>query len=282
MTLIVTAVGKSVVIQVSDRRLTTPSGALYDDNANKAVCVACRDAVFTIAYTGLAQIGSKRIDEWLADELTEMKASYLPFIELWMALKGRLDPTFNNLRIDRKRRGLVLVMAGYRPVPKIEGPLKNFEGQVTGFAGQLSNIDDDAAKPLPKPDNEFHWHSWWSPDVKELKRFTCLVHGTERAVSKNVMIGLDRVSRRALTEAPETTARRYVYLIRRTAKDEKYGGRIGKNCMSVVVTPTGHFSAVYHPEKQSSISYAPHFITASFSFKDISFQRGGQPRRRKS
>ena len=75
MTLIVTAVGKSFVIQASDRRLTTPSGALHDDNANKALCVACRDAVFAMAYTGLAQIGSKRIDEWLAKNHGKLSAS---------------------------------------------------------------------------------------------------------------------------------------------------------------------------------------------------------------
>ena len=281
MTLIVTAVGKSFVIQASDRRLTTPSGELRDDNANKALCVACRDAVFAMAYTGLAQIGSKRTDEWLADELTEMKAGDLSFIELWMALKSRLDPTFNNLRVDRKHRSLVLVMAGYRPIPKTDGALRKFEGQVAGFAGQLSNIDDDAAKPLPKPDNEFHWHSWWSPDIKELKRFPCFVHGTERAVSKNEMIGLDRVSRRASSEAPEITAGRCVYLIRRTAKNEKYGGRIGKSCMSVVVSRTGQFTAKYHPERQSPIIYAPHFIARGMSFKDISVRRGGRPRGRR-
>ena len=68
-----------------------------------------------------------------------------------MARKGKLEPVFNKLQVDRRHRGLVIAFAGYRPVPEPEGPLKKFAGQVEGFAGQVSNIDDDAGKPFTVP-----------------------------------------------------------------------------------------------------------------------------------
>ncbi len=281
MTLIITAVGKNFVIQASDRRLTTSSGALYDDNANKALCVVCRDAVFAMAYTGLAHIGRKRTDEWLVDELSEMDVGNLSFIELWMALKGKLEPVFNKLQVDRRHRGLVIAFAGYRPVPETEGPLKKFAGQVEGFAGQLSNIDDDAAKPLPEPDDQFCWHSWWHPNIKKLKRLLCVIHGAEQAVGKKDILGLDSIAKNASSKAPEITAARCVYLIRRISNNEKHGALIGKDCMSVIVSRTGKFTTKYHPQRKSPIGYAPHFITGSMSFKDIYFRQGGRSRGRK-
>jgi hypothetical protein len=71
MTMIATLVARNKVVQVSDRRLTWPNGGLADDEANKAICVKCNNAHFSIAYTGLAEIGKerKRTDIWLAEYL---------------------------------------------------------------------------------------------------------------------------------------------------------------------------------------------------------------------
>jgi hypothetical protein len=67
MTLIITTLAKNKVVQASDRRLTRLDGTLHNDRANKAICVECNNAVFSVAYTGIARIGKKRTDEWIAD-----------------------------------------------------------------------------------------------------------------------------------------------------------------------------------------------------------------------
>ncbi len=62
MTLILTCLAHKHIVQVADRRLTMPDGALYDDDTNKAVFYCGRVAV---AYTGLALMEGKPTAEWI-------------------------------------------------------------------------------------------------------------------------------------------------------------------------------------------------------------------------
>jgi hypothetical protein len=63
MTLVLSLLTNDSVVQVSDRRLiNTRTGALVDDEANKAV-LWCGWLAF--AYTGLAEIQGQSTDEWL-------------------------------------------------------------------------------------------------------------------------------------------------------------------------------------------------------------------------
>lgn len=54
MTLIITAVDKERVVQVSDRRLTDRTGEVHDHGADKAVCIGMGYVHFATSYTGLA------------------------------------------------------------------------------------------------------------------------------------------------------------------------------------------------------------------------------------
>jgi hypothetical protein len=69
MTLILACLTARTVYQVSDRRLTLLSkpNSVVDDDRNKAVFV---DRV-SFGYTGLAQIGHERTDDWLARVISE-------------------------------------------------------------------------------------------------------------------------------------------------------------------------------------------------------------------
>lgn len=62
MTLILTCLAHQHIVQVADRRLTWPNGALYDDDTNKAVFYCGRVAV---GYTGLALIEGRDTAEWI-------------------------------------------------------------------------------------------------------------------------------------------------------------------------------------------------------------------------
>src|SRR5919107_117226 len=79
MTLIITSISKDRVVQVSDRRLTTPMGDIYDDSANKAIAVGMGYVHFVASYTGLAYIGhltdENRTDRWLQYHLGSITSS---------------------------------------------------------------------------------------------------------------------------------------------------------------------------------------------------------------
>jgi hypothetical protein len=66
MTLVLSCITPSFVVQVSDRRLTKLDGSLADDETNKAVLFLGH---FVFSYTGLAYVGQTRTDRWLVERL---------------------------------------------------------------------------------------------------------------------------------------------------------------------------------------------------------------------
>lgn len=115
MTLILTVVDKDRIIQVSDRRLTKTNGEIYDDNANKAVCIGMSYVHFCASYTGLAFIGRERPDNrtdyWLLEQLGSITRSGEPRLEnICRALGERAANVLSRLR---GFKGLEVVLAGY-------------------------------------------------------------------------------------------------------------------------------------------------------------------------
>ena len=52
-------------------------------------------------------------------------------------------------------------------------------------------------------------------------------------------------------------------LVRAAANDEKYGYKIGANCMSVAVHKNGSYEAKYHSQDAPAKIYFPHYINAT-------------------
>lgn len=93
MTLVLTAACRDHVFLVADRRLTLyPSGRLQDDDRNK---VTVYDNRLAFGYSGLAEIGGKRTDIWLAEQLSRIPNPILQTLaeratDAWQALSPRL------------------------------------------------------------------------------------------------------------------------------------------------------------------------------------------------
>jgi hypothetical protein len=110
VTLIITALTANKIVQASDRRLTRfADGSIFDDEANKAVCVGCKDAYFSIAYTGLGSISSKKIDEWLLDYLISIQAFQIDVPSIVNKLEKHLTTTFRSLPRKYKRATYVRI-----------------------------------------------------------------------------------------------------------------------------------------------------------------------------
>ena len=69
MTLILTAIIPGHVVQVSDRLVTTTHKAVVDQRANKVLLYRADDAIAVLGYTGLAFLGDRPTDEWIAERL---------------------------------------------------------------------------------------------------------------------------------------------------------------------------------------------------------------------
>lgn len=260
MTLIMTAMTKLDVVQASDRRLTR-NGNLYDDSANKAVCVACSDARFAMAYTGIAEIQGTRTDEWLVDFLASEGAGGMKLASICEALRSRATTDLSN--VPPKHRRITFALGGFR--------------NTTPFAAAISNFEDNKGHSLNYGDSSFNINVWsWSSGTANLGKTQLMIHGREDAV-RILASQIKKRIRQMFRQDGDTVARTLVSLIRAATRDPLSGSLIGRNCMSVVVPFTGGFRTTYHPDKVSPQVYAPHLISRGMVFKGIEIWKGDGP-----
>lgn len=70
MTLILSSITRDFVVQTSDRLVTTQSRQPFDRLSNKSIVFQARDAIVTMAYTGLAYLDGVPTDQWLAGNIS--------------------------------------------------------------------------------------------------------------------------------------------------------------------------------------------------------------------
>ena len=100
MTIILTCSTIEYIAQVSDRRLTFKDGKPPNDNANKAIAFKY-DNVF--AYTGIAKIGTKRTDLWIADILEQ----HFTLEEALQAIQCKANKDIQRLPYSEKRLAVI-------------------------------------------------------------------------------------------------------------------------------------------------------------------------------
>jgi hypothetical protein len=83
LTVIITASNRFVSLSALDRRVTDETFSIYNNNANKGICLRLRDGVFTVAFTGIAHVNDISSDDWLAGVIMGKDwNSSTPFFEL--------------------------------------------------------------------------------------------------------------------------------------------------------------------------------------------------------
>src|SRR5260221_2114773 len=80
MTLILSHLSRSFVLQMSDRLVTkippgNDSPSSFDALANKTIIYCARDAIVSMSYTGHAYIGQLPTDDWIVKTLTGVDVS---------------------------------------------------------------------------------------------------------------------------------------------------------------------------------------------------------------
>lgn len=141
MTLIISCVTTSHVVQVSDRRLTwltgSNSGQMADDNRNKALVICNR---LVMAYTGLAEITGSKTDEWLLDVASEI-IPYNPQ-RVCETVAERAAEEFRRVRLSSTKKRHAFLVSGW-------AKLNSRDARLTPFVSAISNALDD----------QWHWIS---------------------------------------------------------------------------------------------------------------------------
>lgn len=254
MTLIITALAEDAVVQVSDRRLTLPDGTVYSEQANKAICFDCADAHVSLAYTGLARIGTTPTDQWLVDLLTDNSLAHEPFPKAVDAVARLATERFQKLRNLGDRRRLSLVFGGFGPL----GPL----------VALVSNFEDGSGSWLPDVADTFAAH-FWLRNNSSMRKLDLMISGAEAAVTHELISTIERIRKRFLAKSPEERINVFVQVLRGAAADPEHGWLIGTECMGVIVCPHEGFQATYHPSGDISLAYMPNYVQPGMSARDI-------------
>jgi len=248
MALIITAVTRDGIVQVSDRRLTK-GGQVYDDSSNKAVCISCSDGRSAISYAGLAEIGGQRTDEWLADCLASIVDGEIDTLSVLEALQKRATSACAHLGIPQEHRELTFVFAG---------PRKHL-----AVFGYVSNVLDWNGKRLPDVQESFSLGVRWPMIRARCRKATVQIDGCKDAVDGTLRKRVNKLKRKMYFQDGHTVAQTLVTIVRAAGRHPQFGKYIGRDCMSAIVPREGGLQTMYHPDKGTPVSYAPHLIVPS-------------------
>jgi len=140
VTLILGCATQKHAVQVSDRRLVTPDGQLFDDDTNKAVLFCGRMA---LSYTGLAELDGKRTDLWL----TEVLSSCQSLSDAVYAIRDRSTSIFQSIALPPQLKRHAFVGVGWSR--------RSAEEPYRPMLCSISNAQDDELNWIPVPREEF-------------------------------------------------------------------------------------------------------------------------------
>jgi hypothetical protein len=263
MTLILSYVTEDLVLLASDRRLTQlPSGALADDNANKATVFCGRIA---IGYTGLAQIKLQRTDEWLTNILIPVRGGLSEAVN---TIREEATRYFSSIAASPTQKRHAFLAVGWTR--------SNPEQRSRPFLYLISNFHEPSGVTLPAAGEQFK-SMIYTPEPARLP----LLHAIPRPY---VSDDEGRQLHAALVSMvePQEIGLALAGAIRSVASRDQ---RVGKNILVVclprsvieqesnpLLTVSGSLSravrgSVYLPENSSEvIQYAPNLVCSGFAF----------------
>jgi len=296
MTLIITAVDKDRVVQVSDRRLTFPNGEVHDHGANKAVCIGMGYVHFATSYTGLAYIGGRaredhRTDFWLVENLGEITRNGEPSLEqICSAIGARAASAFARLPSNVRGVPLTFVMVGY------DRENRPFRATVTNTRAE-SGVTVTRDRFISDVRRFYPWDR--RPDIHVAGAVAAFEAKDKhaRALAKLRTIVVKHIRRHGDRLDDMQVARFLVSLVRAATTHPQFGHLIGRDCLSVIAfprkpgmlgavsmsidqsgpRPDSPFRSHYHPVYASTVLYGPLLADPYFTTLGVEVDLDPQP-----
>jgi hypothetical protein len=244
MTLIVSVATQQMIVQASDRRVTTSENGIryvLDDECNKAIYLHCRDAQACISFAGVAYIGDIPTSEFIANHLGAANVSEMLLEQVIRELEG---PVIHALRHRENEWGFphqsMVVLSAY---------------QYSGLPGPKQKHRSVHGSIATGPD---------APWVNVVDNEGCesiRIFGMIQAIESSLKERLVSLSQQSFfhTSDSATVADQLVDVIRTAAKQRYYGDAIGSNCLSMTLysNPTMRAESRYHPAGQPAQNCIP-------------------------
>jgi hypothetical protein len=248
MTLIVGGANTEFVFLVSDRRFSY-GGGYFEDERNKAIFFALKDARLLVAFTGLAEQGNFRTAAWITTALSESarpKFLLAPCIERFTeAATAR----FQTLPCSLEMRRLSIVMVGYLAAK--DSPLWCWI--------RVSNFER-GGKELPQAE-VFKFESMGEVRPCLREPHFAFAAGMKRALSRDRLNELAQMM--SLRKPPAAAVDKAVDMINTASSSSLSGGTIGTQCNSVYLCRHDMAArAAYHSATATNETYLPDSVIA--------------------
>jgi hypothetical protein len=214
MTLLLSLANDSYSIVLGDRRLSR-NGVVCEDESNKVCVLFCNDARVAIAYTGVAQYGKFRTQDWLRDTLYDASKNVNTLEEILAEFQSRATSSFAKFPVAQRQ--VAFLMCGYRYLPG---------GGANRICHLLSNVEPTTAPAVAKRTLEFY----------ELGTPGSVI--VEGAGFKSVLTEKDYADLHMILSSPATppyVLHKAVEIVQRVSKEPCSKRMIGSQCNSAVV-----------------------------------------------
>ena len=235
-----------------------PDGSLFDSDANKAI-IFHGHAVFS--YTGIAEIGKMRTDEWIAEQLIDRTG----LGDGIRALIEALDKKVKFLQVSNKQ--LMIVVDCWSSTSK-DAAIGPHTSTITNFW---------CKKERRFVTRTFNAFQQWIGDLPAGKGYAFCARGQNipaeimHALHRNVVRTMRHAGPMPTTIDAKSVARFMIEAIREVAKKNI---RVGSDLMVTILPNKGLpeqegalIQTIYAPGKRDPIMYAPTVITPTTAIK---------------
>jgi hypothetical protein len=133
MTLIVSLFSDNSIIQLSDRRITLPDGAVIEDEYNKAIMVRTQDTSSVMGFTGIAKTSNFSTTDWVSETLQSCAKPDYKLVKILNRFCEKATAYFKNskelMSISNEEKSLFIGFSGYL----LTDPVTPFFAQVANF-----------------------------------------------------------------------------------------------------------------------------------------------------
>jgi len=230
MTLNITFVMPSYIVQLSDRRMVSaPSGKIYDDESNKGVVVKADDGIFSVIFSGIGKYSNQRVDLWLADQMLKEGIPELPVRDASSIIARYSTDWFNTFpsNIDKRH---TFTLAGWEN--SIHGPMPTV-WRVTNSITRDNVI-------LEKARDSFD--AWKISMRQSYAGF--FASGLGGAITRHSKESIQAALRAHAT--PDRIEQVLVDIIKAAASDPKWAWGINNNILSILLANSGKVQATYY------------------------------------
>jgi hypothetical protein len=223
--------GKHCVL-LADRRITNGS-AIVDDEFNKLTVLACHDARVTLAFTGLASLGTFKMSDWIVNTLWQInQTGVFTLLDTLDALRQELEKLFAGFSYAHR---LTVLVCGFTYWDEAPRPclfkISNFDPEPFSAAKFVLTIGS------PSPDGFVE------------------IAGMTQSVP---LATTERLLALLASGAPRPSLVRYATLhLQRAARDGFASGSIGERCNAAVIQAEcdSAITSTYHTPRKAHRAY---------------------------